>query len=146
MENARDKWKHFAFAFALLLVVSTATGATAYIMKDIINEIFVAQRREMIWVIAGGIILIYAAKGAASYWNSMILARTGNAIVARLQRRMYARLLEQDQTFLSRHQLGDLLIVFQAAVQSVSAAINTLILSIGRDLFSLIALIAVMVM
>jgi ATP-binding cassette, subfamily B, bacterial MsbA len=145
MENARDKWKNFAFAFALLTVVSAATGATAYMMKDVVNEIFVARRSEMIWVIAGAIVLIYTAKGAASYWNAIILARTGNAIVARLQRRMYKKLLEQDLTFFTRNQLGDLLIVFQAAVQNVSGAINTLILSIGRDIFSLIALISVMV-
>ena len=110
MENARDKWKNFALAFGLLSVVSAATGASAYIMKDVINEIFVEQRSEMIWVIAGAVVLIYSAKGIASYWNAIILARTGNAIVARLQRRMYARLLEQDMTFLSRNQLGDLLV------------------------------------
>ncbi len=145
VENARDKWLNYLLAFGLLAVVSGATGASAYIMKDVVNEIFVSQRSDMIWIIAGAVTLIFTAKGIAAYWNAVILARTGNSIVARLQRRMYDRLLEQDLACFARLQTGDIMVRFQAAVEGVRSAIDTLILSIGRDVFTMISLVAVMV-
>lgn len=145
-ENARDKWRAYAVSFVLLAIVSATTGISAYVMEDVINEIFVSQRSDMIAVIAVVVASIFIVKGAASYFNAVILARTSNSIVARLQRRMYDRLLEQDLRFFNSTQLGNLLVRFQGGVGGVREAINTLILSIGRDLFSLIALLAVMVL
>jgi ATP-binding cassette subfamily B protein len=126
-------------------VVSATTGLSAYVMEDVINELFLSRRSDMIAVIAAAVTGIFIVKGAASYWNAVILARTSNAIVARLQRRMYDRLLEQDLRFFNSTQLGNLLVRFQGGVAGVRQAINTLIMSIGRDVFSLIALLAVMV-
>ena len=145
MENARDKWRAYAASFALLAVVSGTTGLTAYLMEDVINEIFLSRRSDMIGVIAAVVAAIFILKGAASYWSAVILARTSNSIVARLQRRMYDRLLEQDLRFFSGTQLGKLLLKFQGGVAGVREAINMLVLSIGRDVLSLIALLTVMV-
>jgi ATP-binding cassette subfamily B protein len=144
-ENARDKWHAYAVSIVLLAIVSGATGLSAYVMEDVINEIFVSQRSDMIPVIAAAVAGIFIIKGAASYGNAVILARASNSIVARLQRRMYDRLLEQDLRFFNGVQLGDLLVRFQSGVQGAREAVNTLILSIGRDFFSLVALVAVMV-
>ena len=144
-ENARDKWHAYAASFVLLAIVSGTTGLSAYVMEGVINEIFVSQRSEMVPVIAAVVAGIFILKGAASYWNSVILARTSNAIVARLQRRMYDRLLEQDLRFFNRTQVGNLIARFQGGAAGAREAINTLIMSIGRDLFSLVALLAVMV-
>lgn len=145
LENASDKWPSYAAGFGLLFVVSAMTGLTAYVMEDVINEIFVNQRRDMTFVIAGAVAAIFILKGAASYGNAIILARAGNAIVARLQRRMFDALLKQNLAYYEHVQLGNMLVKFQNGVSGAREAINTLILSIGRDVFSLISLVAVMI-
>ncbi|MEM7237937.1 MAG: ABC transporter ATP-binding protein [Pseudomonadota bacterium] len=144
-ENAADKWMHYAAGFALLLVVSAATGLTAYLMEDVIDQIFVEQRRDMVFWIAAAVAGVFVAKGAATYGNAIILAHVGNAIVARLQRRMFDKVLAQDVAFFEGRELGDTIVRFQNGVASAREAINMLVLSIGRDLFSLISLVAVMV-
>lgn len=144
-ENAADKWPQYAIGFLLLLVVSGMTGASAYIMEDVINEIFVNRRQDMIYWIALAVVGIFTVKGAASYANMMILTYVGNSIVARLQRRMFDSVLAQNLSYFERQSLGDILVRFQNGVRGAREAINTLILSIGRDLFSLLSLIAVMI-
>ncbi|MEM7669105.1 MAG: ABC transporter transmembrane domain-containing protein, partial [Pseudomonadota bacterium] len=145
LENAADKWMHYAVGFLLLIVVSAMTGLSAYIMEDVINEIFVNRRKEMIYLIAGAVIGIFAVKGLASYANMMILTYVGNAIVARLQRRMFDAILSQNLVYFESQSLGDVLVRFQNGVRGAREAINTLVLSIGRDLLSLISLIVVMI-
>ncbi|MCL5777440.1 ABC transporter ATP-binding protein/permease [Limibaculum sp. FT325] len=144
-ENAADKWQNYATGFALLMVVSGATALSAYIMRDVINEIFVDRREDMVIYIALAVTIIFGVKGAAAYGSSIILARAGNAIVARLQRRLFDAILSQDLAYYQSSQLGNVLIRFQNGVQGARAAIETLVLSIGRDVFSLIGLVAVMV-
>ncbi|MEM6498674.1 MAG: ABC transporter ATP-binding protein [Pseudomonadota bacterium] len=144
-ENAVRHWHRYAIAFLLLFVVAAATGATAYMMEDVINEIFVERQRGQTFVIAGVVALIFTAKGFAAYFNSIILAKAGNAIVARLQRRMFDAILKQDMAFFDGQQLGNLIARFQVSVNGAREAINTLVLSIGRDVFSLISLVVVMV-
>ena len=144
-ENAADKVGRYVLAFGLLLVVSGATALSAYIMKDVINEIFLEKRADTMMLIAGAVAAIFFAKGLASYASSIILANAGNAIVARLQRRMFDAVLGQGLGYFQKKQLGDILVRFQSGIAGARAAIELLILSIGRDLFSLVGLVVVMV-
>lgn len=144
-ENAADKWPHYALGFGLLLIVSATTALSAYIMKDVINEIFVDRREDMVVYIALAITLIFVVKGAAAYGSAIIMAKAGNAIVAQLQRRLFDTVLSQSLGYFQANQLGDILVRFQNGVAGARAAIETLVLSIGRDVFSLVGLVVVMV-
>src|SRR6478735_4733380 len=92
-ENARDYTVSYAFAFAFMGLAAAATGASAWIIRDVINRIFIDRDSGMIGVVTGAVILIYAVKGFAGYGSDMILNRIGNNIVARTQKRIYRHLL-----------------------------------------------------
>ena len=144
-DEARDYWQHYAAAMVLLLLVSAATGGTAWIVKDVINELFVNQNAGLIVWIAAGVTGLFVVRGLATYGSAVILARVGNRIVARLQRRAFAHLLRQNAEFYDQYTLGDVMARFAGAANSARGAIDLLVMSIGRDLVSLVALIAVMV-
>ncbi|MEM7178363.1 MAG: ABC transporter ATP-binding protein [Pseudomonadota bacterium] len=144
-ENAADKWMHYAVGFGLLIIVSAMTGLSAYIMEDVINEIFVERNQEMIYWIALAVMGIFAAKGLAAYGNALILARVGNSIVARLQRRMYDALLAQNLSYYEGMSMGNVVVRFDNGTRMCRDAINSLVLSIGRDVLSLISLVIVMI-
>ncbi|MEM8841645.1 MAG: ABC transporter ATP-binding protein [Pseudomonadota bacterium] len=144
-ENAADKWMHYAVGFGLLIIVSAMTGLSAYIMEDVINEIFVERNQQMIYWIALAVMGIFAAKGLAAYGNALILARVGNSIVARLQRRMYDALLAQNLSYYEGMSMGNVVVRFDNGTRMCRDAINSLVLSIGRDVLSLISLVIVMI-
>ncbi|MEM1160082.1 MAG: ABC transporter ATP-binding protein [Pseudomonadota bacterium] len=145
-DGARMHWRGYAVAIGLLLVVSVATAAMAWVMKDVINELFVDRRADMIRWIALGVIAIFLVRGLATYGNAVILSRIGNRIVARLQQRLFSHLLRQNAEFYDTHTLGDVMARFNGAAASARAAIDLLIVSVGRDAVSLIGLVAVMVL
>ena len=66
---------------------------SAWIMKDVVNEIFVAKKLAAVWIIGGAIVGIYAVKGFSTYGQAVVLARVANAIVANVQERIFKKML-----------------------------------------------------
>jgi ATP-binding cassette subfamily B protein len=140
---AKHKLGYIA-SFACMGLVAATTGASAWIMKDIINRIFIGKEEGMVLLIAGVVIIIYTVKGLSSYGQEVLLTRIGNAIIASLQRQIFDRLLMQTLGFYQRYTLGDLATRMSYNAQSARAVIDLVMTSLGRDLMSLIALTAVM--
>lgn len=145
VENVAEHKLGYLSAFACMGLVAVTTGASAWIMKDIINRIFIDKQENMIWLIAGAVITIYTVKGLSSYGQEVILTRIGNAIIASLQRRIFDRLLNQSISFYQRHTFGDLATRMSYNAQAARAVVDLVMTSLGRDLMSLIALTAVMI-
>lgn len=144
-ETAREFWAQYLLAFALLLLVSATTALSAYIMEDVINEIFVERRREAVLWVAGAVIAIFALKGAAAYGGAVTLGRIGNRIISKLQRRVFDRIVHQGLDFFEREEVGALVTRFTQNIEATRGAIDQVVVSFSRDLLSLIGLIVVMV-
>ncbi len=144
-----ERWRklapRYALAIAFMTVTAGATAGAAYLMKDLINKVFLDKDPYFIGLIAGIIVALYTAKGLASYAQEVILSRVGNRIIADTQRQMYDKLLALDLGFYQRMATGDLITRFTYNAQAARDVLNLIVTSIGRDLFTLIGLVIVMV-
>jgi ATP-binding cassette subfamily B protein len=144
-----ERWRklapRYALAMAFMTVTAGATAGAAYLMKDLINKVFLDKDPYFIGVIAGAIVVLYTAKGMASYAQEVILSRVGNRIIADTQRRMYDKLLALDLGFYQSRSSGDLVTWFTYNAQATRDVLNLIVTSIGRDLFTLVGLVIVMV-
>ena len=92
-EQGRTYAPRYAVAFSFMAVVAACTALTAWMMKDVINRIFVDRdQHALIWVPAA-ILAIFLVKGCAGYLQEISLSSIGNRIVALTQKRMYDHLL-----------------------------------------------------
>jgi ATP-binding cassette subfamily B protein len=144
-ENGRRHWRGYALALLLMGVAAGATALSAWIMRDVINEIFVARRESMVYAIAGAVAAIFIVKGAATYGQQRILSRIGNRIVADVQMRLFDHVQRQRIDFFDQHPLSDIATRVAYNARSARLAIDTVVTSLGRDVFSVIALTGVMV-
>ena len=146
---ARERWREFAPRYAIALVLmAIAAGATAlaaWIMKDVVNDIFVRRdQAAMVWlplVIA----LIFLVRGGATYLQQIWLSRIGNHLVADYQTKIYDHLLQMDVAFFQEHQSNDLLMRTTRGAGAARGLLNLVVLSVGRDALTLVCLIVVMV-
>ncbi len=143
-ENALHHWKGYAVALVFMAVVAAMTGLSAWLMQDVINEIFIERDGEMVWMIAGAVAAIFIVKGASSYIHTVILSRIGNRIVAELQMRLFDHVQSHRIDFYDKMSTGQLAVRFSHNAKAAQEALNLVITSMGRDLFSLIALCIVM--
>lgn len=144
-ENAGKYVGRYVLAFLCMGLVAASTAASAWIMKDVINEVFLNRDQTMIYLIAGAVMLIFTVKGAAAYGQTILLSRIGNAIVADCQRRLFARVLEQDLSYFDRTPLGDLTTRMQHNTAAARSVIDMVAVSLGRDMLTLIGLLIVMI-
>ncbi len=145
LDEALAHWPRYAFAFVLMAVAAGATALTAYLLGTMINEAYVRHNLSGIVVIGLLAIVIFAAKGLATYGGAVTLSRIGNRIIADNQRRMFDKLLEQNIGFFANRHSSEFIARLTTGAAAVSQVINLLITAIGRDFMSLVGLCTVMV-
>ncbi len=149
MRLVSERWRQYAplyaVAFIFMFVVSGTTALSAWLMKDVVNLIFVDRKAGVLVWLPAVVVGIFTAKGIASYFQEVILARIGNRMVAETQTKMFEHLLRQDLDFYQRFASSDLITRITLNAQATREATNLLATSLGRDLVTLIGLIGVMI-
>ena len=144
-ENIRQYILQYAIAISLMLVVAAATGFSAWMMRDLINKVFIDHDQDMMVLICASVTIVYILKGFASYGQEILLARIGNAIVAQTQRKIFNAILNQDVGFFQSNGSANLVTRVTFNAQAASSALNLIATSLGRDLFTLLSLLYVMI-
>jgi ATP-binding cassette subfamily B protein len=144
-DQGAKHWKGYAFATAMTFVVAATTTASAWIMKDVVNEIFVAKQLAAVWIIGGAIVAIFAVKGFSTYGQMVVLARVANAIVADVQRRIFEKMLAMKLAFYDARHSSEFVARQAFISQSASGTLNLLITALARDVLTMIGLFWVMI-
>ena len=145
MEQGAAYWRRYLAAFVLMGVSAATTAGSAYLLGQVINQAYVNRDVRNIMILSLVTIVIFTIKGAATYGHSVILSQISNAILANNQRRLFAKLMSESIGFFSQRHSSEFLARLTAGANSVTQVLTLLINAVGRDLLSLIGLIAVMV-
>ena len=137
-------WRRYLLAFALMGIAAATTAGSAWLLGQVINTAYIDKNVRGILILSGVTLLIFIVKGLATYGHTVILQQIGNAILANNQRALFAKLMNENIAFFSERHSSEFLARLTAGATSVTQVLNLLINAIGRDLLSLIALVAVM--
>lgn len=144
-EHGRTYAPRYAVAFLFMGVVAGCTSLSAWMMKDVVNKIFVEQDRVALFWIPLLISLLFVIKGIAAYLQEVSLSRIGNRIVAQMQKRMYDHLLKMGVGFYQQYPSSDLITRITHNAQAARTMLDLIAMGLGRDLLTLIGLIIVMI-
>ncbi len=140
-----EHWRGYLFAFAMMGMIAATTALSAWIIGQIINEVFVGRRLAAVWEITAAIVVIYTVKGLATYGQQVILSRVGNSIVADVQRRIFDQMLRMKVAYYSRTHSSEFIARQAFIAQSASTVLNLLITTLSRDALTIVGLVIVMV-
>ncbi|NSL23844.1 ABC transporter ATP-binding protein [Agrobacterium tumefaciens] len=143
-ENFKKHVGWYSAAIAAMVVVAGTTSLSAWIMRDIVNSVYLKQGFDVVLKIAFAVATIFIVKGLATFVQSYYLSKAGNSIVAEQQRKIYDRLLKQGVSFFQNLPSSELLIRVTYNAQAARSVIDTIVTSFIRDLLSLVGLIIVM--
>ena len=68
----------YAAAIVAMVFVAATTALSAWVMGEIIDSMTDSQDRGRVYWVAGGVALIFFAKGIASFAQTVLMARAGN--------------------------------------------------------------------
>ncbi|MFK0162530.1 ABC transporter ATP-binding protein [Rhizobium sp. NPDC090279] len=144
-ENGRDHIRGYAVAITCLILVALSTAYIGYIVKAVIDSAFIARDITDAWKICFSIFLVFVVRGFAGYFQSVILSKIGNNIIARYQRRLYSHLMTLSVGFFNEARSAQLAARISQNVSGIRDVMNLTITSTARDLLTFIALLCVMV-
>ena len=144
-ENGRDYRWHYVLATLCLLAVAATTAFSAWIMKDVIDELFYERRQDLIMLVAGSIAIAFIIRGFATYGQSVILAKVGNNLVARYQRRIFDHLMKLGVNFFNDTRSGQLAARINENVNGIRDLLGMTLKSVAGDAVMLVALVVVMI-
>jgi len=144
-ENVRAYAGRYAIGFLFMGLAAGSTAANAWLMRDVVNGIFLERQLTLAWVIGGAVIAISVVKGFAAYGQTMVLTRVGSSIVSRLQRRIFDKILALGIEFHSQTHSSNFIAQISHNASAARSVIDLIVTSLGRDLLTVISLGAVMV-
>jgi ATP-binding cassette subfamily B protein len=143
-ENWKLYRKQYFIAFIFLGAVAASTAFVAYIVKNITNDVFVKQDLDAAFYIAIAIFAVFTIRGLATYGYMYVLGQIGNNIVARYQRRVFDHLLSLGVQFHKSNRSAYIVGQINQNIIAMRTMMNDIVIVFARDLFTLIALIIVM--
>lgn len=135
----------YVFSFSLMFIASACTAFTAYLIGAVVNQTWINRSFPALLGLSLVIVLVFAAKGLATYGQSVLLARIGNRIVAENQIRMFDKLLTAGLDYFADKHSSEFMMRVTQGARAASYVLNLLITSLGRDLLTLVGLACVMV-
>jgi len=143
-ENIRHYFGWILLAVFCMALMAGATAFSAWLMEPVVNEVFVAENRDLLWPLGIAVFLTFLLKGFANFGQSMLMSFVGFRIIADNQNKLYAHLTRMDLGFFHGHSTGKLISRFTVDINQMKVAVSNALTGVGKDLLSLIGLVAVM--
>ena len=131
----------YLLVFVGIVLNVIATAGTAYIMKPMMDDMFIAHNEKMIYFIPTALVLIYAIKGVGRYLQSVSMAYIGTHIVSRFREILLKKIISLDMTFQYVNRSGELISRITNDVGRLQYFVSNLLPELVRELLSVVALI-----
>ncbi|MCW8916624.1 MAG: ABC transporter ATP-binding protein/permease [Magnetovibrio sp.] len=143
-EHIRNYFGWLLLALFFMALMAGATALSAWLMEPVVNEIFIARDKDMLWWIGGAVLGTFVVKGFSNYMQATLMAYVGMRIVADLQNRLFKHLSGLDIGFFHENATGTLVSRFTVDISSMRVAVAHAITVFGKDMLSLIGLVSVL--
>jgi subfamily B ATP-binding cassette protein MsbA len=127
-----------------MALVAAATATSAWLMKPVINDVFVGKNEKLLWIISSAVFITFTIKGIANYGQSVLMSYVGQRIITDTQHRLYAHLTQMELNFFQNSPTGNLISRFTIDINMMRVAVSNALTGFGKDFLSLIALVGVM--
>ena len=128
--------------FTVLLAASTSS--VAYLLDPAIKSLFIEQKKSLIYVIPGLIVLAFAIKGTSLYLAKIIMINVSENVRKDIQVDMFASLINADTKLVDNKHSGKFVTNLTNDVAMITNLVSTVILNLFKDSLTLVGLLSVM--
>ncbi len=144
-ENLREQRSSYAVAVPAMLATAGAMAFIAIIFRDVINKIYYEQRADLILPISLGVLAAFAIRGVATYIYSVYMAKIGNNIIARYQRRIFDQLMRLGLDFYHDNRSAQLAARINQNISGVRDLLQIVVTTVGKDIPTLVSMVGSMI-
>ena len=127
-------------AMVCMLVIAISTSATAFLVKPVLDDIFVNKDTRMLIIIPIAVILIYFLRGLGSYGQEYLMNYVGEGIIRNLRNDLYNRIQDLPLAFFHKEKTGVLMSRITNDVNIIKAMVSTAVTGSLKDSFTIVGL------
>jgi subfamily B ATP-binding cassette protein MsbA len=144
-ESMSRHWRPLILALLCMVAVAIASSTQTYLMGPLIDKVFIARDGTLLWLMAGGVLAIFAVRSLARYLQEVLLVMVGQKIVAETQDRLFHKLLRHGVDPGEGQPFGALAATFVYDVNMMRLAVCDVFLIAGKDTLTILTMIGLMV-
>lgn len=136
-------WKKLIAAMLCMVVVAAATSLSAYLVKPMLDDIFINKKKAELLFLPGAAVLIFFLKGMGAYGQQYWMKYVGEAIIMDFRNALYEKIIDMPMAFFHCEKIGTLMSRITNDVNIVKGMVSTAVTSFTRDAFTIAGLTGV---
>ncbi len=136
--------KKIALSVFFTALLAGSTSAVAYLLDPAIKQLFIEQKKNLILVIPGLIVLAFAIKAASLYIAKVIMIGVAVDVTKDIQFDVFSSILNADTKLIENKHSGQFISNISNDVGMITNLVSTGILNLFKDSLTLIGLLSVM--
>ncbi len=137
-------WPILAVGTLLALVVSSAEGLIAWLVKPAMDDIFLKRDLVMLKLLPLALLGAYLLKGAGRFGQSYLMASVGERVIARIRRELYGHIQGMPLAFFKSLHSAELMARVVTDVNRLARLSSTVLVMAVRQVGTIVALLVVM--
>ncbi len=133
----------FSLALICMILFSAITGASMWLIKAVIDKIFIARDMHMLYLIIILIPSMYLFKGIAAYGQNYLMFYISQNIILKIRGQLFAKLITLSHDFYVRNSSAKMMARVTNDVTLLQTALFQVPPAIFRDGFTIIIMIGV---
>ena len=114
----------FFYAIIGTILVAGASSASAYLVKPVLDDIFIKKDVAMLQILPFLVVLAYFSKGLGAYIQTYYMNFVGQDIVRRLKDILLNKILTFEMEFFNRYRNGELISRITGDMGEVQGAVS----------------------
>jgi subfamily B ATP-binding cassette protein MsbA len=109
LQYAKPYGARIAVAMVLALAISGLEGATAWLVKPLLDDVFLRKDLVMLQILPFAFIAVFFLKESSRFGQSYLMAQVGQRVVMRLREEVYEHLQGMSLSFFNNRATGELM-------------------------------------
>lgn len=139
----KGSWFKLFLSMICMLVVAATTSATAFIVKPVIDDIFISKNVFLLKLIPIIVIILYFLRGLAMYGQEFLMQYVGENIIRKLRDALYEKITDLQISFFHKERTGVLMSRITNDVSIIKNMVSTAVTGALRDSFTVVGLTGV---
>jgi len=136
----KDQWFKLSLAMACMLVMAGANSAIPFLIKPVVDDVFINKDVRMLKLIPIAVIVIYLLLGLATYFQAYLMNYVGQNIIRRLRDSLYDRIQDLPISFFQREKTGVLMSRVTNDVNVIKNMVSSAVATSLKDFFTIVGL------
>lgn len=139
----KDYIPQFAMAILGMIMAALGSAISAYLVKPVLDKIFVEKNENMLYILPYAIIAIYFIKSLGTYMQAYFTAYIGQDTVRRFRKNLLENLLKLDMKFFNDYRVGELVSRNINDIERIRSVVSSMIPEFIREVITIIGLLCV---